>query len=121
MPSDPENVCKSENWLNALKTILGNLGYRKLCTNWVPQMKVLDHKEQRVQWSGVRPWVMISLTESLPEMKRGYTTTNRSRSGSVWSGDNNFLAKKLKAQPSAEKIMSSVFWEQREVFLVDIL
>jgi hypothetical protein len=35
----------------ALKIILDNLGYRKLCARWVPCMLIPDHKEQRVQAS----------------------------------------------------------------------
>jgi hypothetical protein len=34
---------------SALGTILRKLGYRKLCTRWVPHMLIQDHKGQRLQ------------------------------------------------------------------------
>jgi hypothetical protein len=66
---------------HALKTILDNLQYKKLCARRIAQMLMPDHKEQRVQvCADFLEWyeTIISLTASSLETRPGYTITNQS-------------------------------------------
>jgi hypothetical protein len=78
-----------DEYFNPLKTIADCLGYRKLCAGWVPWMLVPDCREQKLGFrhSSTAVW---DHGEQFPDTivtrdETGYTATNQSQNGSLWS------------------------------------
>jgi hypothetical protein len=104
------------------------LGYRKVCSRWVPKQLTEVHKSTRMGLSLVQLTRyheegvqflqrIVTGDETLvhhvaPETKQAFIT---------WKHASSPLSKKFKTTQSAKKIMATVFWDHNGVLLVDFL
>ncbi|PNF14079.1 hypothetical protein B7P43_G02148 [Cryptotermes secundus] len=107
--------------------MLGKLDYRKVCSRWVPRMFTRDHKTHR--------------TEVCQDLLHQFETEGDKFLDNIVTGDETWChhyqpeskrqsmewrhpdspRKKFKTQPSARKVMCTVFWDRRGVILLDFL
>ena len=90
------------------------------CSHWNIQKTICTLV--RTWWTNARLKVTVSYIAWLPVMRCGVTTTSCSQNGSLWNGDVSFPSKKkFKMQPSADKVMCTLFWDSKGVILLDFL
>jgi hypothetical protein len=103
------------------------LGYRKVCSRWVPKQITEVHKSIRMGLS------LVHLTryheEGVHFLQRIVTadetwvhhvTPERKQASMTWKHASSPPSKKSKTTQSA-KIMATVFWDHKDGFLVDFL
>ena len=94
---------------------------RKLCAKWVPRLLTVDQKQERVDDS---EQCLAMFKRNKPEFLRRYVTMDE-----TWihhftpeSKRSPFeRPKHPKAQQLAGKVMAAVFWDVRDVILIDYL
>ena len=107
--------------------MLGNLGYRKVCTRWVPRNLIQEQKDQRVamcqdleQYETERESFLDRIITGDETWCHHYSPESR-RQSMEWKHANSPTKKKFKTQPSAGKVMCTVFWDRKGVIHVEFL
>ena len=99
---------------NVLETMLATLEYCKVYAIWVPRMLIQEQKVcsvcKFVMQTNKKLKVTVSWIASLLMMRHSITTMSWNQNSSPWSGNMNFLLKKkFKIQPSAGRMICTVF------------
>lgn len=113
---------------NAVETMLGNLGYRKVCARWVPRNLTQEQKDQRVamcqdlleQYETEGESFLDRIITGDETWCHHYSPENR-RQSMEWKHADSPTKKKFKTQPSAGKVMCTVFWDRKGVIHVEFL
>jgi hypothetical protein len=101
------------------------LGYRKVCSRWVPKQLTEIHKstmglslvhltlyhEERVQF--------LQCIVTRDETWVHHVTPETKQASMTWKQASSPHSKKFKTAQSAKKIMATVFWDHKSVLLVD--
>ena len=83
------------------------LEYCKVCARWVHQMLTQEQKEHHMQ-----------VCQDLLNQYRAEGGSFLNHISMSWE---HVKKKKLKTQPSADKVMCTFFWDKKEVILLDFL
>ena len=113
---------------NALEKMLEHLGYHKVCARWVPRMLTEDHKTQRMamcrdlldHYEAEGDKFLHSIVTGDETWCHHYEPESK-RQSMEWRHANSPSKKKFKTQPSAGKVMCTIFWDSQGVILVDVL
>jgi hypothetical protein len=105
-----------------------HLHYHELCARWVPKMLTDDHKTKRM---GAALNFMVRYHNEcdgfLNHIVTGYetwishVTPENKHQPMQWRHSASSKAKKFKQTLSARKIMCTVFWDRRDVLLIDFM
>jgi len=104
------------------------LGYKKLCARWVPKMLTDEHKQKRL--AAAHQFLQhhqIEGDQSLDHIVTGdetwisYTNMESKRQSMQWRHSSSSKAKKFKQASSVRKIMVTIFWDRKEILLIDFL
>ena len=129
---------------SAVHRILSQLNFRKVSARWVPKELTDDHKLQRQQMSqnllqrfndesgatvgpGGDGGLDTEHESFLDHLITGdetwvhHYTPESKKDSMIWKRPSSPPAKKFKTQPSAKKLMATVFWDAKGVLLVDFL
>jgi hypothetical protein len=108
--------------------ILEKLGYTKVCARWVPQQLTDALKEQwKTICSELLEWFENVGDNFLTRIVTGdetwlhYYEPETKRQSVEWHHANSPRKKKVRAAPSAGKVMATVFWDMEGLLLVDIM
>ena len=108
--------------------VSSHLGYRKVCSRWVPRMLTEEHKKQRVacaltflmryhkEGDG-----MLSHIVTRDEKWVSRITPESKQQSLHWDHTGSLKRKKFKQTFSTRKIMCTVFWDRQGVLLVEFL
>jgi [histone H3]-lysine36 N-dimethyltransferase SETMAR len=105
-----------------------NLGYKKLCSRWVPKMLTDEHKQKRL--ASAQKFLQRYRNEGdefLGHIVTGdetwisYTNVESKQQSMQWRHSWSPKAKKFKQAPSVKKIMATVFWDKKGVLFIDFL
>ena len=112
----------------SVSTILHDrLGMRKLTARWVP--KSLSHEQMATRASVCSALLnhfrskddfLLRLVTVDEAWVHYYEPENKARSHQ-WVGSGSTKPKKFKTQPSAGKVMATVFWDAKGVIMLDFL
>jgi len=109
-----------------LEAMVAALEYRKVCARWVPRMLTQEHKENRMQvcqdqLNQYEADGDSSLDRIITDDERWchHYEPESKRQSMEWRHVNSLSKKKLKALPSAGKVMCTVFWDRKGVILLD--
>jgi hypothetical protein len=103
-----------------------SIGYRKVCSRWVPRQLTDEHKKTRMGSS-------LMLLQSYEEYGEAFLsrivtgdetwvfhyTPGTKAESMTWKHTHSPVKKKLKTVHSPRKVMATVFWDVRGVILVD--
>jgi len=104
------------------------LGMRKLCARWVPYLLNADHKQKRCRLS--QQCLHLFEKNSKDFLRRFVTmdetwvhhfTPESKQQSKQWVEVGGSAPKKTKTIASAGKVMASVFWDSKGIFLIDYL
>jgi len=101
---------------------------RKLCARWVLNLLTIDQKRIRIRISQV---CLDRFQQNKMDFKRRFITIyetwihhytpERKEQSKQWIEDGGSALKKAKRVPSAGKFMETVFWDYKNVLLIDYL
>jgi len=101
-----------------------DLGYRKVCAQWVPKGLTVVHKRQRV----VLVTQFVRRYEEEPSILERIVTGDKTwvhhcdpeskRQSMEWRHSSSSAQKKFRRQPSAKKVMLALFWDMHGPILV---
>lgn len=107
--------------------LVSKLGYSKVCAKWVPRQLTDAMKEQRVEASTELLRLHSDDNTFLKRIVTGDETwvhhyePESKRRSMEWRHSYSPRKKKFKSQPSAGKVMATVFWDYQGVILVDFM
>ena len=109
--------------------VFESLGYGKVCARWVPRKLTEAHREARVeacselleQHQSDDSFLRVSRIVTGDETWVHHYVPESKRKSMEWRHPDSPRTKKFKAQRSAGKVMASVFWDSKEVILVDFM
>ncbi|UYV63572.1 hypothetical protein LAZ67_2004768 [Cordylochernes scorpioides] len=114
---------------SSIGTIMSDvLNFRKVCARWVPRMLSENHKQQRME--AARAFLemhqrdrdkLFSRIVTGDESWVHYSTPETKRQSMVWKKPEESAPKKTKVTISAGRVMAIVFWDCKDVLLVDYL
>jgi len=103
-----------------------DLGYRKVCARWVPKELTIVHKRQRVEVATQ----FVRRYEEYPSILERILTGDKTRvhhynldskrQSMEWRHPSSPVQKKFKRQPSAKKVMLTLFRDMHGPILVHI-
>jgi histone-lysine N-methyltransferase SETMAR len=106
---------------SALEVIVAMLEYRKVCARWVPRMLSEEPKEHRIQvCQELLNQYGVEGDSFLDHIITSDETESKWQS-MKWRHVNSPSKKKFKMLPSVGKVMCTVFWDRKEVILLDFL
>ena len=121
-----ENIGISKEYVGDI--LHEELDKKKLCTRWVPQLLTADQKSKRMKISEqclerfnknktdfVRRFITMDET-----WIHHYTPESKQQS-KQWTEPGCSAPKKTRSVPSEGKVMASVFWDAKGIFLIDYL
>ena len=104
------------------------LNMRKLCARWVPHLLTIDQKRIRMRISQA---CLDRFHQNKMDFKRRFITVDetwihhytpeRKEQSKQWIEAGGNAPKKAKRVPSAGKVMATVFWDYKNVLLIDYL
>ena len=110
------------------EAVTEKLGYRKLCSRWVPRMSTDDHK---MKWMGSALKFLTHCAQEGDEFLDSILTggetwvshhTPESKPHSLqWRHTHSPRTKKFETSISVKKIMASIFWDRKAILLVDFM
>lgn len=113
---------------NAIQKMVEDLGYRKVCAKWVPRQLTPDLKERRVEvCSDLLEAFEANEDTFFSDLVTGdetwaYLYDPETKNQSMeWHHTSSPRPKKFKSQRSAQKVMVTVFWDDKGVILLDFL
>ena len=101
-----------------------DLGYRKVCAQWVPKELTVVRKQQRVE---TVTQLVRQYEEDLSILERTVTSDEKlvhhydlesKRQSKEWRHPSSPAQKKFKRQPSTKKVMLTLFWDMHGPILV---
>ena len=101
-----------------------DLGYRKVCVQWVPKEFTVLHKRKRMK---VATQLVRQYEEDLSILERTVTSDeiwvrhydpDSKRQSMEWRHPSSPVQKKFKRQPSIKKVMLTLFWDVHGPILV---
>ena len=114
--------------VGAIETMLASLGYNKVCARWVPRMLTQEHKDHRraVSQELLDRYVaegdaFLDRIVTGDEIWCHHYEPESKRQSMEWRHSGSPTSKKFKTQPSAGKVMCTVFWDRKGVILLDFL
>lgn len=110
------------------ETVSRRLGYRKLCSRWVPKMLTDVHKTKRLgsaltfltRYSDEGEAFLNQIVTGDETWVRHVTPESKQQS-MEWRHTDSPKKKKFKTSMSAQKILCTVFWDRKGVLLVEFL
>lgn len=108
--------------------VTDRLGYRKLCSRWVPKMLTDVHKTKRLgsaltfltRYSDDGENFLNKIVTGDETWVRHVTPESKQQS-MEWRHTHSPKKQKFKTTMSAQKIMCTVFWDRKGVLLIDFL
>jgi len=104
------------------------LGFRKLLTRWVPHSLTLDQKRIRVRLSQQH---LERFRKDKKDFVRRFITMDETwvyhydpelrQQTAEWTKPGCSAPKQVKGSKSSKKVMASVFWDAKEILLIDYL
>ncbi|UYV77720.1 hypothetical protein LAZ67_15002046, partial [Cordylochernes scorpioides] len=114
---------------SSIGTIMSDvLNFRKVCARWVPRLLSENHKQQRME--AARAFLemhrrdgdqLFSRIVTGDESWVHHSTPETKRQSMVWKKPEKSAPKKAKVTISAGKVMAIVFWDCKDVLLVEYL
>ena len=114
-------------WYGTTDNIIADvLGYKKVCTRWVPQMLKPENKLARLTTSHVSlclyqadpvKFLCIYITRE-DTLAHHFDSENKLHS-KQWKHATSLMPVKFRKTASARKVMASVFWDSEEVLITD--
>ena len=108
-------------------TIIGALGYSKVCARWVPRSLTTQHRRQRNAISSellerfdAEGEAFLSRIVTDDETWAHHYGQETKRQSMEWHHPQSPRKRKFKTTPSAGKIMITVFWDTDGVILVEV-
>jgi len=113
---------------NAVQEMIESLGYRKVCTRWVPRLLTKDHKGQRKaitselvqRYRHERDDILLRILTG-DESWFHHFEPEAKRQSMEWHHLHSPSKKKAKTVPSAAKVMDTVFWNAEGLILAEFL
>jgi len=109
-------------------TIIGALGYLKVCARWVPQSLTTEHRRQRkatrselLEHFDAEGEAFLSRIITGDETWAHHYEPEMKRQSMEWHHPQSPRKKKFKTTPSAGKHMITVFWDIDGAILVDVM
>jgi len=104
------------------------LGYHKICARWVPKQLTDAHKASRMTLSldhlsryHVEGNQFLDRIVTGDETWVHYATPESKRDSMTWKHLGSPPMRKFKTNPSARKMMATVFWDSRGIILMEFL
>ena len=109
---------------SAYEIIHNRLGFNKVCARWVPKQLTQLHKQQRLdicqkhldRYGNERDVFLNRIVTGDETWVHHYEPESK-RQSMEWKHPNSPCKKKFKSQPSAGKLMLTVFWDSQGVVL----
>ena len=121
-----EQLGISREWVGSI--IHKDLDMRKLSAKWVPKSLNADQKRQRCQspeetleFFRRHPNDFLSRLVSMDETWLYHYDPETKQQSMEWRHSGSSLPKKFRVQKSAGKVLSSIFWDQDGILLIDCL
>jgi hypothetical protein len=98
---------------SAYSMVHDNLQFHKMCARWVPKKVTVEHKHMRLDilpatWLDIMKKVTTFCNELSKVMIPGFTTIKQK--SMQWRHPSFPVAKKFEPQPSAGKLVLTIFW-----------
>lgn len=123
-----EMRAKLDVGVGALEAMLSSLGYSKVCARWVPRMLTQENKDNRLSVSQeLLSQYEVEGDSFLDRIVTGDETwchhyePESKRQSMEWHHSGSPPKTKFKRQPSAGKVMCTIFWDRKGVILLDFL
>ena len=92
-----------------------HLGMSKVSARWVPRNLNMQDRQQRVESSQE----LLEVYNANPEDFYTHLVTNAKKESMQWKHPGSPPPKKFRTQPSASKVMATVFWDSKGIILID--